>query len=131
MFELLRPSSRHVPSGYAHGVLVPSGLRALFISGQLASNRLGVIEAVDLVSQFAKCLDNVIAIVGEAKGTTTSIAKMTIYITDFNTYRQHRQELAIAWRVRFNNFYPAITIVEVEHLIDPSALVEIDAIAFV
>jgi enamine deaminase RidA (YjgF/YER057c/UK114 family) len=130
MFTLLQPTIRHVPSGYTHGVIVASGYRTLFVSGQLASNRQGVIESKDFVTQFAKCLDNVIAVVEEAKGNAGSIAKLTIYITDFATYRRNKQALAIAWHARFGDYYPAIAIVDVKELIDPNALVEVDAVAY-
>lgn len=129
-FELLHPASRHVPSGYTHGVIVAPGQRTLLVSGQLASNRQGLIESSDLATQFAKCLDNVIAVVEEAKGSAASIAKLTIYITDFPTYRRNKQAIAIAWHARFGDYYPAIAIVDVKELIDPAALVEIEAIAY-
>jgi enamine deaminase RidA (YjgF/YER057c/UK114 family) len=129
MFTLLHPTSRHIPSGYTHGVIVPPGCRTLFVSGQLASNRQGTIEIKDFVAQFAQCLDNVIAVVEDAQGDATSIAKLTIYITDFAAYRRNRQALAIAWHARFGGYYPAIAIIDVKELIDPDALVEIEAVA--
>jgi enamine deaminase RidA (YjgF/YER057c/UK114 family) len=130
MLALLHPPGRHIPKGYTHGVIVASGYRTLFVSGQLASNRQGLIESEDFATQFAKCLDNVITVVEDAKGSVSSIAKLTIYITDFPTYRRNKQALAIAWHARFGDYYPAIAIVEVKELIDPDALVEIEAVAY-
>jgi enamine deaminase RidA (YjgF/YER057c/UK114 family) len=130
MFELLHPKSRHVPSGYTHGVVVAPGKRTLFVSGQLASNHLGAIESDDLPTQFATCLDNVIAVVQDAGAQAADIAKLTIYITDFPTYRRCKQAIAVGWHARFGDYYPAIAIVDVKELIDPKARVEIEAVAF-
>jgi len=128
-FVLLQPRSRHTPKGYTHGVVVPRGGRMVFVAGQLASNQDGVITSRDFVAQFATCLDNVIAIVKEANGRPESIAQLTIYITDFDAYRHHKQALAVAWHARFADFYPAIEIVSVKELIDRDAMVEIGGIA--
>ncbi len=92
---------------------------------------VGVLESDDLCTQFATCLDNVLAVAKAAGGSAKSIAKMTIFITDFPRYREQKTAIAVAWHARFGDSFPSISIVDVKALIDPKGKVEIEAIAFV
>lgn len=130
MFEKINPPTRHNPSGYTHGVIVPQDKRMMFISGQLSGNIDGVLESDDLVTQFAACLDNVLKVVEAAGGTAKNVAKMNVFITDFPTYHAKKTEIAVAWNVRFGEAYPAMTIIDVKEIFDPRGKVEIEAIAF-
>lgn len=131
MFEKINPPSRHNPSGYTHGVIVPHGKRMMFISGQLSGNVHGVLESDDLVTQFGACLDNVLKVVEAAGGCSQNIAKMNVFITDFPQYHSRKIEIAVAWNARFGEGFPAMTIIEVNEIFDPKGKVEIEAIAFV
>jgi enamine deaminase RidA (YjgF/YER057c/UK114 family) len=55
--------------------------------------------------------------------------KLTYYVTDIQAYRDNRGALGAAYRQFFRSDYPASTLVEVRSLVDPSALIEIDAVA--
>jgi enamine deaminase RidA (YjgF/YER057c/UK114 family) len=131
MFEKINPPTRHNPSGYTHGVIIPAGKRMMFISGQLSGNIHGVLESEDLVTQFGACLDNVLAVVSAAGGSAINIAKMNVFITDFPLYHAKKTEIAVAWHARFGEAFPAMTIIEVNEIFDPKGQVEIEAIAFV
>ena len=54
---------------------------------------------------------------------------MTIYVTDMAAYRAERPRLGDVWRATMGRHYPAIALVEVRSLVDPAALVEIEATA--
>jgi pimeloyl-ACP methyl ester carboxylesterase/enamine deaminase RidA (YjgF/YER057c/UK114 family) len=128
-FARLQPASRHVPSGYTHGIVVEGAPRIVYVAGQLPSDEHGVIASDHLPAQFARALDNVIAVVRDAGGEPADIASMRIYVTDLAEYRRHKPAIAIAWAARFGAYYPAIAIVEVRELYDPAGKVEIEAIA--
>jgi enamine deaminase RidA (YjgF/YER057c/UK114 family) len=130
-FELLQPSSRHVPRGYTHGVVVPAGSRPVYVAGQLGSDERGVVVAGGLLEQFARALDNVIAVVADAGGRAGDIASMRIFIADFADYNRNKKAIAVLWAARFGEYYPATAIVEVSGLINPAAKVEIEAVAHV
>ena len=130
-FERLAPKARHAPSGYVHGVVVPPGLRTVYVAGQLGSGPDRVIESDDLAIQFATALDNVLTIVREAGGGPHSVATLTAYVIDFDEYRAVRTALAVLWRARFGTRNVAMTIVAVKALIDPRAKVEIQGVAHV
>jgi enamine deaminase RidA (YjgF/YER057c/UK114 family) len=133
MFELIQPNTRHEPSGYTHGIVIPPASSLMYISGQLASDRSGKILSDDLAHQFLTCLDNVLLILksADASAGPKAIAKLTVFITDFNAYRSTKQSIAVGWNARFGKYYPSISIVEVNELIDPDAKVEIEAVAVV
>lgn len=131
MFEKINPPTRHNPSGYTHGVIVPEGKRMMFISGQLSGNIQGVLESDDLVTQFGACLDNVLTVVRAAGGDARNIAKMNVFITDFPLYHAKKREIAVAWYARFGEGFPAMTIIEVTKIFDSKGKVEIEATAFV
>jgi enamine deaminase RidA (YjgF/YER057c/UK114 family) len=116
------------PKGYANG-RVGTG-PVLHVAGQVGWNAQGVFEAKDLVGQFAKALDNVIAVVHAAHGRITDIAEMTMYVTDIEAYRGARKQLGPIWKERMQNHFPAMALVAVTALVEPEALIEIQAVAY-
>ena len=54
---------------------------------------------------------------------------MTIYVTDLDAYLDSLRELGGVYRERMGRHYPAMALVEVSRLVDPAALVEIEATA--
>lgn len=62
-----------------------------------------------------------------AGGEPHHIARMTIYVTDLETYRASRLGLGQAWKRFMGSHYPAMSLVGVAGLVDPHATVEIEA----
>jgi enamine deaminase RidA (YjgF/YER057c/UK114 family) len=85
--------------------------------------------STDFVAQFARALENVLAVVREAGGEATAIARLTIYVTDKELYRSRLQEIGRIYRERMGRHYPAMALVEVRSLLEDEALVEIEATA--
>jgi enamine deaminase RidA (YjgF/YER057c/UK114 family) len=115
------------PKGYANG-RVGEG-RALHVGGQIGWDAGGALAAGGLVPQFAQALDNVLAVVRAAGGAAEDIASMTIYVTRIEDYRAARRALGPVWRARMGRHYPAMALVAVAALVEPDAVVEIQAIA--
>ena len=115
------------PTGYANG-RVGTG-RALHIAGQIGWDERGSF-ADGLVAQFAKALDNVLEVVRAAGGEPADLAAMTVYVTDIADYRAARAQLAPVWRDRMASHYPAMALVGVTALVEPDAVVEIEAVAY-
>jgi enamine deaminase RidA (YjgF/YER057c/UK114 family) len=116
------------PKGYANGRL-GSG-RALHVGGQIGWNERGEFSP-GLVAQFGKTLDNIIAVVKAAGGAPSDIAAMTVYVVSILDYRNARRELGPIWRERMGQHYPAMALVGVTALVEPEALVEIEAVAYI
>ncbi|HVS66328.1 MAG TPA: RidA family protein [Thermoanaerobaculia bacterium] len=129
VFDPIDPPELGPPSGFSHGMLAPAGARVLLVAGQVAAGPGGAIITDDFVEQFGIALDRVIAVVRAAGGDERSIGRLTIYVTDLATYRAQRRALAPIYRERMGRHFPAMALVEVSGLVDPRALVEIEATA--
>ncbi|MDX2093718.1 MAG: RidA family protein [Kofleriaceae bacterium] len=121
------------PKGYSNGRVCTG--RVLHTGGQIGwsfDEGAGgfVFRANDLVSQFAQTLDNVLAVVKAAGGGAEDIASMTVFVTDIPAYRGAQKLLGVVWRERMGRYFPAMALVGVTELVEPQALVEIQAIAY-
>jgi enamine deaminase RidA (YjgF/YER057c/UK114 family) len=130
-FQFVNPKALGAPSGWNNGVLAPTGGRVLFIAGQAGweTDRPGT--PPDFVGQFALALDRVLAIIREAGGEPTDLARLTIYVTDLSTYGDARKALGALWRERLGTHYPAVAMLEVKGLVDRGAVVEMEATAVI
>jgi enamine deaminase RidA (YjgF/YER057c/UK114 family) len=126
--EIVSPEALGAPSGYSHGVVVPAEARLLLVAGQIGVES-GAAAPGGLAAQFAAALDRVLAVVRAAGGEPSSIARLTVFVTDLAAYRAERKALGEAWRTRFGHHYPAMALIEVRGLVEPKALVEIEATA--
>ena len=128
-FTFVNPESLGAPRGYSNGVITEAGGRLLFIAGQIAWNRDQQIISDDLVDQFDCALGNVITIVTEAGGQPEQIARLILFVTDKNEYKQRMKEIGDRYRARMGKHFPAMVLVEVKSLLDDCAKVEIEGVA--
>ena len=128
-FKFVNPESLGTPSGFSNGLLTEPGARLLFIAGQVASDEQQKIVSPDFVEQFDRALANVISVVVEAGGKADQIARLIIYVTDKQQYRQRRREVGERYRAHMGKHFPAMALVEVKSLLDDDAKLEIEAIA--
>jgi enamine deaminase RidA (YjgF/YER057c/UK114 family) len=128
-FTFINPESLGAPHGYSNGVLVDAGGRLLFIAGQIAWDQQQQIVGTDIVDQFDRALANVIAVVTEAGGKPEQIARLVIYVTDKNEYREQMKEIGGRYRARMGKHFPAMVLVEVKNLLADDAMIEIEGIA--
>jgi len=128
-FKLINPPSLGAPSGYANGLLTESSGRLLFIAGQIAWNDKHEIVSNDFVEQFDKALENVVAVVSEAGGKASDVARLVIYVTDKHEYRERTKEVGERYRKHLGKHFPAMVLVQVAGLLDDAAQVEIEGVA--
>jgi enamine deaminase RidA (YjgF/YER057c/UK114 family) len=129
---IVNPESLGAPKGWNHGLLAPRDGRLLFVAGQAGWDGSATAgPAPGFVEQFAHALDKVLAVVRAAGGEPEDVARMTIYVIDLAAYLEGRSRLGEVWRARFAKHYPAMTLLEVSGLVDPGALVEIEATAVI
>ena len=127
----INPESLGAPRGYSNGVLAEAGGRLLFIAGQVAWDQRQQIVSDDLVEQFDRALANVIAVVTEAGGTSDRIARLVLYVTDKNEYRDRMKEIGERYRARMGKHFPAMVLVEVAGLLENRAQIEIEGTAII
>jgi NAD(P)-dependent dehydrogenase (short-subunit alcohol dehydrogenase family) len=130
-FEIVNPEELGAPRGWNNGMLARAGGRLLFIAGQTARDASGEVAAADFVAQFDRALGNVLAVLRKAGGDAKDVGRLTIYVTDVAQYRSSLKPLGEVYRRRMGTHYPAMALVEVTSLVDPRAVVEIEATAVV
>ena len=125
----VNPKTLAPPRGYSHGTMGEG--RVLFVAGQIGWNSHAELVSERFVSQFDQALANVLAVVTDAGGTAASIGRLTIYVVDKSEYLAATKEIGERYRVRMGTHYPAMTLVEVKSLLEPGALVVIEATAVI
>jgi 2-iminobutanoate/2-iminopropanoate deaminase len=121
----LSPTQIHPPfAPYSHGILVPSGNKLVFCSGQLG---IGADKAVpsECAGQTRICFDNIAAILAEAGMGLANIIRINAYVTG----REHLPDYMGVRNSLFAEPYPASTLMIVSGFARPEFVVEIEAIA--
>lgn len=122
----LLPEGWPAPKGYANGI-VGSGTFAL-LGGQIGWDADGKF-ADGFLGQVRQALAN-IRVLLEAAGTgPESLARLTWYVTDMEAYRSSLRELGAIYREEIGRTYPSMALVQVVSLVEPEAMVEIEATA--
>ncbi len=110
---------------YSH-VVVASGEKMVFISGQLARNKNGdIVGAGDMRAQIRQVGENLKNALEAAGATLDDLVRTTTFVTDIDEFFRH---------VDIRHDYlgvslPASTTVEVRRLSHPDLVVEIEAMA--
>ncbi len=126
--KVVQPEGWARPRGYVNGAATDGPL--LHIAGQIGwEPDTGEFEHLDLVGQFGRALDNVLAVITAAGGQPEHLVRMTIYVTDMDAYRTAGRQLGAVWRERFGRHYPVMALVGVKELVEPKAKVEMEALA--
>ena len=127
--KTLLPPGWPRPRGYANGISAAG--RLVVTAGVVGWNEAEQFVADDLPGQFAQALRNILAILAEDGAGPEHLVRMTCYVTDIEAYRSSLADIGDAWKVIIGPHYPAMALVGVSALVDPKALVEIEATAVV
>src|ERR1700674_4045356 len=123
----VNPTELPPARGYSHATVAGD---TVWIGGQVGSDATGrIVEPDDIVAQYGRAIQNVAVALRAAGFAPENTVKLTYYVTDMKAYRENRSALGAAYRKFFRTDYPASILVEVGSLVDPNALVEIDALA--
>lgn len=128
MLETILPEGWPTPRGYANGIAARG--RTVFVAGQIGWDSEGNF-ATGFAGQFARTLDNILAVVAAAGGRPEDVAQMTWYVLDIEEYKASLAEIGPIWRSRFGRHYPAMAVVCVAGLVEAAARLEIEATAVI
>ncbi|MBK5257610.1 MAG: RidA family protein [Vicinamibacteria bacterium] len=129
--DFINPPDLGPTPGFSHGQFGKEGGRVLFVAGQIGVGGEPHQAEPPMVTQFGEALRRILRVVEDAGGEPQDVGRMTIYVTDIDLYRRCRKALGGTWRSRMGSHYPAMALVEVKALLDPLALVEIEATAVI
>lgn len=114
--------------GFNQAELVSGHARTLFCSGQTAMSPDGRPQHEgDLAAQLTLSLDNLEAVLSQARMTLADVVRLNVYTTDVDALFQHYGVLAA--RLGAARVAPATTMLGVTRLAVPGQLVELEATA--
>jgi enamine deaminase RidA (YjgF/YER057c/UK114 family) len=117
------------PRGYSNGVVARGQL--LFVAGQVGWDPDERMVPGGFVPQLARALENVRAVLEAGGARPEHLARVTLYVTDRSMYEREAARVGEEWRRVLGRVYPAMTLVEVAGLLEPGALVEVEATAVI
>ncbi len=126
--DLIQPDGWPRPSGYSNGVLVADAGSLLFIAGQVGWDIQERMKE-GFLPQFRQALENVRSVLEKAGGRPGHLVRVTIYVTDRAAYMGALAEVGVAWRAILGEVWPAMSLIEVQSLLEQEAVLEIEATA--
>ncbi|HEY4277366.1 MAG TPA: RidA family protein [Conexibacter sp.] len=124
----INPKGMAPPLGpYVHVVVPPPG-RLVFCSGAVAYDADGEVVGVgDVVAQTRQVMENLRRALAAAGATFDDVVKITSFVIDVSEYAK----IAPVREEYLSAPYPASSMVEVNGLMQPELLIEIEAVAVV
>lgn len=126
--EAINPETLPAPVGPYSNVVTSGPGKLVFCAGQVALNADGeIVGEGDVVAQTRQVMENLKAALEAAGADFEDVVKIVNYMTDVSEF----PKMAGVRREYLREPYPTSTLVEVQALMYPELLVEIEAIAVV
>lgn len=126
--RIVNPDGLAKPSGFSHVVIAQAG-RLVYIAGQTAQRADGSLVMGTTAQQFDVAAGNVVKALEAAGGHPKDLVSMQIFVTDIEEYLGSRAAIGESYRRHFGRHYPAMALLEVRRLFDPTAKVELMCVA--
>ncbi len=124
--RILQPASWPRPRGYANGIVAAG--ETIFLAGQVGWDSQGRF-AEGLANQVGQALANIVTLLAEAGAEPEHLVRLTWFVTDLRAYRESQRTIGTAYRRVIGKHFPAMSVLGVSQLVEPEALVEIEATA--
>ena len=127
--EKLNPGAVHEPQGYAHATVV-TGARTVYTAGQVAVDASGkLVGDGDLQVQSAQAFSNLRAVLDAAGASLSDVAHLRIYVVGMTPESLGPVVGGALEAVGADFPVTAATMIGVQSLIEPGALIEVEAVA--
>ena len=117
------------PKGYSNGISAKG--RTVYTAGVVGWDAQEHFTSNTLPGQFEQVLKNILAILAEDGAGPEHLVRLTCYVTSIEAYIASLNEIGEAWKRTIGRHFPAMALVEVVRLVEPQAMVEIEATAVV
>lgn len=101
----------------------------MFTGGLVGWNQAEEFARGGIAGQFRQILSNLLAVLAEADAGPEHLVRMTWYVIDVEAYRAELPSIGDAYRELLGQNFPAMAVVQVVALVEPEALIEIEATA--
>ena len=85
--------------------------------------------AEGLANQVRQALANIVTLLAQAGAGPQHLVRLTWYVTDLQAYREGLTPIGAAYREIMGRHFPTMSVIGVSQLVEPQALVEIEATA--
>ncbi len=124
----LLPEGWPRPKGYANGM---RGNGTFVLTGGVIGWYAREVIADGFTAQVNQVFANIKAILAEGGAAPEHLVRMTWYVTDMEAYLANLRPVGQAYRAHFGTHYPAMALVQVVRLVEPAAMIEIEATAII
>ena len=124
--KVLQPPEWPRPPGYSNGIVAQG--QTIFVAGQIGWDASGRI-ADGLTAQVEQALSNILTVLAEAGAGPQHITRLTWFVTDIDQYREQAKAIGPGYRRIMGKHFPTMSVIGVSSLVEPNALVEIEATA--
>jgi enamine deaminase RidA (YjgF/YER057c/UK114 family) len=124
----LQPKAWPRPRGYANGMTAKG--RLVVTGGVVGWDVMGQFPE-GLAAQAKQTFQNILAILQEGGAAASDVVRLTWYVVSIEDYNKQLYNIGAAYRETFGRHYPAMAVVQVVRLVEPKALIEIEATAVV
>jgi enamine deaminase RidA (YjgF/YER057c/UK114 family) len=125
--ERLHPPEWARPKGYSHGIKAEGPF--IFVAGQIGWDEDQNFAGDSIVDRVRQALQNVVAILAEGGSGPDKIVRMTWYVVDKREYLEAQREIGEVYQEIIGEHYPAMTLFQVDELLEDEAKVEIEVTA--
>jgi reactive intermediate/imine deaminase len=123
--EVIAPADVVPARGFSHAIKAG---KTVFVAGQTATDEAGkVIGKGDMIAQTDRAYENVARVLKASGASITDVVKMNIFVTDMDAFAGTGEPR----KKHFGRHFPASTVVQIERLLDPEAMIEVEAIAVI
>jgi enamine deaminase RidA (YjgF/YER057c/UK114 family) len=100
----------------------------VFLAGQIGWDAQGHF-ADGMADQVGQALMNIVTLLAEARAQPQHLVRLTWFVTDLRAYRENQGAIGVAYRRVIGRHFPSMSVIGVAQLVEPDALVEIEATA--
>jgi enamine deaminase RidA (YjgF/YER057c/UK114 family) len=125
--RIVQPAEWPRPKGYANGILARG--TTLHVAGQIGWDAAGRFPGRGMAAQVEQALRNIVTVLETAGGRIEDLVRLTWFVTSVEAYRAEVREIGTAYRAVLGRHFPVMSVVQVVALVEPEAMVEIEATA--
>ena len=125
---ILQPPGWPKPRGYSNGMMAEG---RIVVTGGVVGWDAEEKFPDGFAAQARQAFANIRAVLAEGEAEPHHLVRLTWYVVDVEEYLAAGKEVGAAYREIFGKHFPAMAVVQVVRLVEPKALIEIEATAVV